>query len=193
MPCVSATSHFAIDIPDTVLAQARRGEEAAFEHIYRRFERPAYTLALRLCGDRDEAQDVFQNAMLKLFDKIGEFRGECPFWAWLRRIVVNEALMRLRRRGRLRFDEEVPEPEPEPGDRLLPPAAADAALLTRALARLPETTRSVLWLYHGEGYSHPEIAEMMGRTVSFSKSQLARGLRRLRAELGLPQEIEHHA
>lgn len=193
MPCVSATSHFAIEIPDTVLAQARRGEEAAFEHIYRRFERPAYTLALRLCGDRDEAQDVFQNAMLKLFDKIGEFRGECPFWAWLRRIVVNEALMRLRRRGRLRFDEEVPEPEPEPGDRLLPPAAADAALLTRALARLPETTRSVLWLYHGEGYSHPEIAEMMGRSVSFSKSQLARGLRRLRAELGLPQEIEHHA
>ena len=64
-----------------------------------------------------------------------------------------------------------------------PPAAADAALLQRALAALPASTRSVLWLYHAEGYTHEEIAALMERTASFSKSQLARGTRRLRALL----------
>ena len=63
------------------------------------------------------------------------------------------------------------------------PAAADAAELQRALAQLPAITRSVLWLYHAEGYTHEEIAVLMQRTTSFSKSQLARGGRRLRQVL----------
>ena len=62
----------------------------------------------------------------------------------------------------------------------LPAAAADAAALSRALAQLPASTRSVLWLYHAEGYTHEEIAALMQRTPSFSKSQVARGGRRLR-------------
>lgn len=179
------------DVPDTLLARARRGEAAAFEQLYRRFERPVFTLALRLTGNREEAQDVLQDAMLKLFNKLHEFRGECPFWGWLKRIAVNEALMRLRRRDRLRYEDEPPEPELAEHEQRLPPAAADAALLTRTLERLPDATRSVLWLYHGEGYTHEEIAALMGRTISFSKSQLARGTRRLRALLRLEPEAAH--
>src|SRR3546814_14911223 len=68
---------------------------------------------------------------------------------------------------------------------LPPPAAADAVLLQRALARLPANTRGVLWLYHAEGYTHEEVAALMQRTPSFSKSQMARGPRRLRALLPL--------
>ena len=64
-----------------------------------------------------------------------------------------------------------------------PQVADDAALLQRALSALPATTRSVLWLYHAEGYTHEEIAGAMQRSVSFSKSQLARGTRKLRALL----------
>ena len=76
-----------------------------------------------------------------------------------------------------------------------PPAAADAALLQRALAQLPDATRSVLWLYHAEGYTHQEIADAMQRSVSFSKSQLARGTRRLRAllQVDLPVPDKEHA
>lgn len=189
---MTAKSAFVIEIPEALVARARRGETMAFEQIYRRFERPVYTLALRICGDRDEAQDVLQNTMLKMIDRIHAFRGDSPFWGWLRQIAVNEALMRLRQRGRLRLCEEPPEPEPGSDDHLLPPAAADAATLTRALEQLPDATRSVLWLYHAEGYSHPEIAALMGRTVSFSKSQLARGLRRLRSQMGLTEEVDTH-
>ena len=64
-----------------------------------------------------------------------------------------------------------------------PSAAADAAALWRALEKLPATTRAVLWLYHAEGYTHDEIAAALQRTASFSKSQLARGTRRLRTML----------
>ena len=76
---------------------------------------------------------------------------------------------------------------------MLPPAAADAGLLARALGRLPDATRSVLWLYHAEGYTHDEIAGLMGRTASFSKSQLARGTRKLRDLLKIETETRTHA
>ncbi len=185
-------SSFAIDVPEALLARMRRGEHAAFEQVYRWFERPVFILALRICGEREQAADVLQDTMLKVIDRIGEFRGnrtgaaqpaDSPFWGWLRQIAVNEALMALRRRRR----NEIEATDDAEADHVLidertpaPPAAADAACLQRALDALPANTRTVLWLYHAEGYTHDEIAALMQRTPSFSKSQLARGTRRLR-------------
>lgn len=192
-------SSFAIDVPDALLARMRQGERAAFEQIYRWFERPVFTLALRICGEREQAADVLQDTMLKVIARVGEFRGhrserpgseadpgqgqadQSPFWGWLRQIAVNEALMTLRRRRNSSEDMD----HADDGDWIdertpPPPAAADAACLQRALDTLPANTRSVLWLYHAEGYTHDEIAALMQRTPSFSKSQLARGTRRLR-------------
>ena len=194
-------SSFAIDVPDALLARMRQGERAAFEQIYVWFERPVFTLALRICGEREQAADVLQDTMLKVIDRIGEFRGRgtaegasSPFWGWLRQIAVNEALMQLRRRRRL--EDSLDDGDFEPEDLSPPPAAAaDAAALWRALEKLPAATRAVLWLYHAEGHTHEEIAALMQRTPSFSKSQLARGGRRLRALLE-PQsehatEVQH--
>jgi len=180
-PC----SAFAIDVPHALLARVRAGDRDAFERLYRLFERPVYTLGLRMLGDaRDEAADVLQDTMLKAYRGIGEFRGGAtPFWGWLRQIAVNEALMRLRR-GERHAREVALDDGPDAEDPAPPPtSAADAAQLQRALAMLPGLTRSVLWLYHAEGYTHEEIAALMARTPSFSKSQLARGTRRLRALL----------
>ncbi len=185
-----AASSFSIDVPDALLARARAGGHAAFEQLYRWFERPVFTLALRITGDREAAQEVLQETMLKVLGRIAEFRGAdgCPFWGWLRQIAVNEALMRLRRDRKRAGEVDVEEDSPFAEDHgPLPPAAADAALLQRALAALPAPTRSVLWLYHAEGYTHEEIAALMQRTPSFSKSQLARGTRRLRALLDVPE------
>ncbi|MDR7133696.1 RNA polymerase sigma-70 factor (ECF subfamily) [Lysobacter niastensis] len=195
----SPRSSFAIDVPDALLARARAGERAAFEQLYRWFERPVFNLAMRIGGDREEAAEVLQETMLKVLGKIGEFRGHqgSPFWGWLRQIAVNEALMRLRSQRRFANDlvlEDDGAHVVDPGP--LPAAAADAAVLTRALNQLPSATRSVLWLYHAEGYTHEEIAALMQRTPSFSKSQLARGSRRLRELLepeqtGLQRERAH--
>jgi RNA polymerase sigma-70 factor (ECF subfamily) len=189
MPDVSPASSFAIDVPATLLARARRGEAAAYEQLYRAFERPVFTLALRLTGRREEAQDVLQETMLKLFDKVAEFRGDAPFWGWLRQIAVNEALMQLRRRGRFGTEDTLDESQLSDAEQMLPPRAADAALLAQAMARLPGATRSVLWLYHAEGYTHEEIAGAMGKSLSFSKSQLARGTRKLRSLLDIDQAV----
>ena len=188
-------SSFAIDVPEALLARVRAGERAAFEQIYRRFERPVFNLALRMLGGAhgpdgaEEAADVLQETMLKVFNKIGDFRGAAgtghgdgasPFWGWVRQIAVNETLMRLRGQRRHLHDVALEDDEFAVDTGPLPSAAADAAALNRALARLPTATRSVLWLYHAEGYTHEEIASLMQRTPSFSKSQLARGGRRLR-------------
>lgn len=189
---VTTGSPFAIDVPDALLQRARCGEHCAFEQLYRLFERPIYTLAARMLGDPDEAMEVLHDAMLKVFDRIGGFRGESPFWGWLRQIAVNEALMRLRKRQRLDYVDELPEPSvPEPAQ-LLPPIAAEAGALNRALQQLSATTRSVLWLYHAEGYTHEEIAGVMGRSTSFSKTQLLRGTRRLRELLNVETEVFEH-
>ncbi|MCI4568658.1 sigma-70 family RNA polymerase sigma factor [Lysobacter sp. CFH 32150] len=188
----SAPSSFAIEVPDALLARARAGERAAFEQLYRWFERPVFTLALRIAGNREEAQDVLQETMLKVLGRIREFRGSngSPFWGWLRQIAVNEALMRLRKDRKFAHEVAVECDDDFAEDHgPLPPAAADAAALQRALATLPVATRSVLWLYHAEGYTHEEIAVLMERTASFSKSQLARGTRRLRVLLDVPEPI----
>ena len=170
-------SSFQIDVPQTLLARACAGDLGAFEQIYRRFERPVYTLALRLLGEPEAARDALHDAMLKVFQRIDTFRGESPFWGWLRQIALNEALMRLRQHDRTESSDDLDAfVDDAPG----PWAHADGSTLERALARLPAQTRSVLWLYHVEGYSHPEIAELVGKTVSFSKSQVARGTQRLR-------------
>lgn len=180
-------SSFAIDVPEALLARARAGDRAAFEQLYRWFERPVFNLALRMFGgsqgDREEAAEVLQETMLKVYSKLGDFRGGnggSPFWGWVRQIAVNEALMRMRSQRRHAFDIALDGDDVAVDPAPLPAAAADAAVLTRALARLPAATRSVLWLYHAEGYTHEEIAALMQRTPSFSKSQLSRGGRRLR-------------
>jgi RNA polymerase sigma factor (sigma-70 family) len=185
---VSAAS-FQIEVSDLVLARARRGEARALEEIYRAFERPAYTLALRIVGDAESAREVMHDAMLRLIERIGQFRGDAPFWGWLRQIVVNEALMRLRRERGAAF-EDIDDREEPAGEGPPPWMLADAARLEHALAELPPLTRSVLWLYHVEEYTHQEIADMTGKSVSFSKSQVARGGSRLRRLLDTQQEAK---
>lgn len=179
-PTVERPSTFAIDIPDSLIERAARGDLRAFEQIYRLFERPVFTLALRLLGDADVAREILHDAMLKLFQRIAQFRGDSPFWGWLRQIALNEALMRLRKDRKLEFDAVYDDIET---DVAAPWVHADGLVLEQALAKLSPVTRSVLWLYHVEGYSHAEIADSLGKTISFSKSQVARGTARMRGFL----------
>lgn len=176
LPPVTASS-FQIDIPEALIARAKSRDLGAFEQIYRRFERPVFTLALRMLNDAEAAREVLHDAMLKVFQHIAQYRSDAPFWGWLRQIALNEALMRLRRERHFDTDGET---DHVASDEAPPWVRADSLALERALGKLPAQTRSVLWMYHVEGYSHPEIADMVGKTVSFSKSQVARGTARLR-------------
>lgn len=173
-------SAFDLPVADDTLADARAGARGAQERLYRQFETAVFSLARRMTGDPDAASDVMQDAFMKAFGRLHQYRGEAPFGLWLRSIAASEALMHLRR-GRyftdlFTTDETV----------LLSVGREDVSNvdLEKALGLMPSVPRSVLWLYHVEGYTHAEIAAMCGKTVSFSKSQLSRAHQKLKTLLG---------
>lgn len=164
---------------ESVLAQARAGHPEALEALYRAFERPVYNLARRICRTAEDAEDVLQETFFEVCRSIGQYRQEGSLWGWIRTIAASKALMRLRR-NKYRDTDELPDDVSEV-------RREDTALrmdLEAAMERLSPTARAVVWLHDVEGYTHEEIAGMMDRTVSFSKSQLARAHARLRLWLG---------
>ena len=166
---------------DVILARARAGDLDALEQVYRAYEVPVYNLARRICRTVEDAEDVLQETFFEVCRSIHQYRGDGSLWGWVRTITASKALMRLRRnryRDADELDEEFHGPSPSRADRGL------RMDLEAALERLPEASRAVVWLHDVEGYTHEEIAGMMGKTVSFSKSQLARAHTRLRRWLG---------
>lgn len=165
------------------LMRARRGDVDALETVYHTYSGAVFTLATRLCGSVEDGEEVLQETFLEVVRRIGSFRGEGAFGAWLRRVTVSKALMhhRHRRSRPLELhvldvaDAQVCAPECRASGHL------DARFdVERALTGLPDTTRMVLWLHEVEGMTHAEIAQLLGRSVSFSKSQLSRGYDRLK-------------
>ena len=173
-----------ITVAPELLQKAAQGDEAAQAVVYTSTAGATFALIRRLISNRAVAEDLFQETMMTLFERLPEFRGEAPLGAWLRRIAVSKCLMYLRspwHRVRLQLENES-EPEIHQGlSALITPAPPVEALdVERALLSLPVTARAVIWLHEVEGYTHEEIGRLFGRTVSFSKSQLARAHQKLR-------------
>ena len=174
-----------IDVPPDVLASARFGSERARVEIYAALAPATFGLVRRLAGSRALAEDLFQETMMAVFQGLPGFRGEAPLGAWVRQIAVSKCLMYLRSPwhcARLRFSSDG-DSGPWSVDALLPATPgprAECLDVERALASLAPTARAVVWLFEVEGYSHEEIAQSFGRSVSFSKSQLARAHVKLR-------------
>ncbi len=169
-------SAFAVEIEDQLVRRAQAGDRDALYEIYHLFEKPVYTLAFRISQCPDRAKDILQDGMLSLVENIHQFRFESPFWGWARRLFINAALMYLRSHHRS-DNVEVLVDEHAIGDMGQPDMARD---LSVAFARLAPERRAVLWLYGVEGYSHREIAQMLGYTESYSKTQLMRARRQVR-------------
>lgn len=167
---------------DLVLARARRGDLSALETLFRAHEGAVYNLARRLCRHPEDAEEVLQETFLEVSRSLVRYRGDGPLSAWIRRIAANKALARLRRERIRRAESLTDATEDDP--RLAAPEierhVPERLDLEAALERLPAISRAVVWLHDVEGYTHEEIGELMERTASFSKSQLARAHRRLR-------------
>ena len=93
-------SGFDIELDELTLAGARRGDMRACEKVYRKFHKPAFNVAVRICKNRELAQDVTQEAFITIFKRLHQYRGDSPFWGWLRRVVVNHAISALRKLSR---------------------------------------------------------------------------------------------
>jgi len=178
-------SHFyGLQVPPEVIRAAADGDPAAHEAIYRACGRAVYTLVRRLVRP-SAADDLFQEVFVEILRSVASYSGEGAFAGWVRTITVNKCLTHLRspwQRSLLWLDEDGDDPTVTLVDGAPHPdaQAVASADLERALAELPALTRSIVWLHDVEGYTHQEIARSLGRTTSFSKSQLARAHMRLR-------------
>ncbi|MBT8085045.1 MAG: RNA polymerase sigma factor [Woeseia sp.] len=173
-----------IDIDQAIVKRAARGDRRAHEIIYRAFSAPVYSVCLRFTRVPAHAEDLTQDTFIEVMRSIASFRGDAPLGGWIRRVAVSKALMFLRsawqQRGtslRDECDALVPDDLVKHGVAAQPDMAID---LEQALAGLSEISRAVVWLHDVEGFTHKEIAAQMGKSESFSKSQLSRAYQRLR-------------
>jgi len=180
------TGHTRHETPDRDLLSAHAaGDPDAFGELVRRHRDRLWAVALRTVGDREEAADALQDAMLSAYRAAAGFRGDSAVTTWLHRIVVNACLDRIRRR-QVRATVPLPDTGPgepvQPGDQM---ADRDTALVVhRALAALPADQRAALVLVELQGHSVAETAGMLGVAEGTVKSRCARGRARLAVLLG---------
>ena len=171
-----------VSIPESVTLAARQGDEQALETVYQATAAPLYTLLRRLVRRPAIAEELLQETFVDVLEHIGAFEGRCPLPAWIRSIAVNRALMYLRSPWHRSLEWLDADPGRMEALQSGSPAAARSSEpgLDRALMRRPAIARAVVWLHDVEGYTHAEIGTALGRTPSFSKTQLSRAHARLR-------------
>jgi RNA polymerase sigma factor (sigma-70 family) len=152
----------------------RRQDRIVQRQLYERFAGRLFVVCKRYIKEPDEAEDVLQDAFVKIFRHIDSFRFECPLEAWLKRIVINTALKHIRKEKPWDNTADVQELAPvlPQADESLP--TLNYQYLLNLVQELPAGCRTVFNLYAIEGYSHPEIARMLDIAEGTSKSQYAR-------------------
>lgn len=184
--------------PEADLAQAcRDGNMAAYEQLYAAHGQRMQSVARNLLGNAHDAEDAVQEAFLKVHRSIGNFRGQSALSTWIFRILVNSCYdLRRKRLRRQETPEEDLVPENQSESRWDPPAPATAdhplrMALETSVAQLTDDQRRVFVLFEVEGFSHAEIAEMLGISEAGSKNRLYQAkmnLRRLLTESAAPRE-----
>ncbi len=171
---------------DELIHLCQNEDPKAQEILYDRFAIKMFRTCYRYLKNEQDAEDVMISGFVKVFKNIKKFenRHQYSLEAWIRRIMVNESLMLLRKNNQFTFVDEFPEIKSH--DTILPDSNLRAEDLYKLVRQLPNGYRTVFNLYVIEGYSHKEIAGQLGVSENTSKSQLSKAkamLRRLLASL----------
>lgn len=168
-----------VNIHSEIIDRCRLGDEAAQYQLYQLYSKAMFNTALRICGSREDAEDVLQESFLSAFKHIGSYRADAAFGAWLKRIVVNKSLSSLKKQSReAMMIEEAEEPAVDDVD--FENVQLEVEHVKRAMMELPAGFRSVLSLYLFEGYDHQEISGILQISESTSKTQYKRAKEKLR-------------
>jgi RNA polymerase sigma-70 factor (ECF subfamily) len=159
-----------------------RGERAAQRHLYDTYSGKFLAICIRYLKDREHAEDVMIEAFMKIFDKLSQYQASGSFEGWMKRIIVTQALMTLRSHRHLMMEINV-QNETDFKDHSYELNQLEVADLREMVESLPVGYRTVFNLFAIEGYSHQEIADLLGITVSTSKSQLNRARNTLKEKI----------
>jgi len=184
------------DFERGLIRRAQRGDRAAFDALVRRYDQEVLRMALRMVQSYEEAQDLYQEAFLKVYRSIGRFRLESRFSTWLYRVVMNVCLDHLRRQ-KSRGEMQMPENEdgeatylqsiPEPRAALHPGRSLEsreiASRMQVAMGRLSPRERIVFEMKHCQGMKLRDIGEICGTSEEAAKNSLFRALQKLRTDL----------
>ena len=177
------TSSHKLELPASVAQGVLAGEHSAISEAYHLLGQRVMNLATRILRDRGQAEEVVQDTFIELVEKSTQIRDASAIPAWVKRVAVNHCLMRLRspwHARRVDVEAEVLDESQQQDDtENTLDWVVNVPTLEGALNHLSEDARTVLWLHDVEGYTHKEIGQKMGRTTSFSKSQLARAYEKL--------------
>ncbi len=168
----------ALENEQAIIRACQEGDKGAFEQLYRCYERPSLALAMRMLGERDEAQDALQDAFLKVYRRIGQFRLASAFSSWLYRIVVNTCYDRLRKRSRAKQVALEDVAEIAVKDR-----TNTRLLIQRGIETLPPRMKTCFVLFVQEGFKHREIAEMLDVNEGTVRAQVFKAKAQLREAL----------
>ncbi|MCL2596106.1 MAG: RNA polymerase sigma factor [Paludibacter sp.] len=173
-----------IERSDNELITACKGDEMwAKKALYERFAPLMLSICTRYCGNRETARDVLQDAFIKVFTKIKDFKAEGSFEGWLRRIAVTTSLEKMRRRREISLEESLNETIESEDYSIFEKLSADD--LHRMISELPQMCRVVFNLYAVEGYSHKEIAQMINIKEITSRSYFFRAREILKEKVKL--------
>lgn len=170
------------DINQNLIELCIRGDRVAQYLLYKQYSRSMYNLCIRMVSDRYEAEDILQEAFIKIFRDINTFRRQGTLGAWLKRIVINQCLNHLRKKKPTIVgldDKEIPDIIEE--DFTI--GNISPVEIHKSILNLPEGARVICVLHLLEGYKHSEIARMLDISESTSKSQYRRALHLLQDEL----------
>ena len=168
-----------------LITALQRADSRAQKTLFERYSSKMLTICVRYVSNRYEAEEILMDGFMRVFEKIGQYKSEGSFEGWIRRIMVNESLMYLRKNKQWRAEIALEDAAPE-ADTTFADQDLMAEDLMNLLEQLPVGYKTVFNLYAIEGYSHAEIAESLGITESTSKSQLHRAralLQRLLTQL----------
>jgi RNA polymerase sigma-70 factor (ECF subfamily) len=186
-----------------LVARCKKGERGAFDDLMRRYEKKVYNFAFRLCGNYDEANDVASETFVRVFNALGNFRGDSSFITWLFRITTNVYLdekKRQRARPHQSLEEiieleettvrrQIEDPSPTPSEQV--EHHERVGMLQNAINSLPDYQRMMIVMYHTENRSYEEIADILDLPIGTVKSRLNRARLSLREKLEPLREHFH--
>ncbi len=168
-------------IHKNIIEACKKGNERSKYELYQLYSKAMFNVCYRMMNNREEAEDMLQEAFTQAFMKLDSFRYESNFGAWLKRIVINTCLNAINKK-KLEltycdtiYDRDLKEDEEEDTEEIQMTVAG----ISKAMEKLPEGSRMVFSLYLFEGYDHGEISQIMNITESTSKSQFMRAKRRV--------------